>query len=79
MDEIFSLRKSAVRREVLSYLAKVNGSYVAEIAKATGHSPSQVIGALRGLKQGYKEENSLLALGLVEICGGGEEDLQNNL
>lgn len=75
MDAHSSLRKSAVRREVLKYLAKKEeGSYVAEIARATGYSSNQAIGAPRGVKEGYKEENSLLALSLVELCGGRQAE-----
>jgi predicted transcriptional regulator with HTH domain len=69
---LYSLRRSAVRRKVLKYLVTVpRGSYPAEIARATGLSQTQVLGALRGIS-GNCEKSSLTALDLVEteLSGG---------
>lgn len=70
-EVLSSLRKSAVRRSVLNYLASnPEGSYPAEIARKTHYSAMQILGALRGVENMYKPERSLVALGLVKICGG---------
>jgi len=73
-EVLYALRRSAVRRKVLRYLATIHpqGSYPAEIARSTGLSQTQVLGALRGIG-GYCEKSSLTALDLVEaeLSGGG--------
>lgn len=61
--------KSRLRAEVLSYLSKAhpNPSYPHEIAKGLGTSRAHVVGALVGMNTRYAEDNSLVALELVEI------------
>ena len=69
---LYALRRSAVRRRVLKYLVTLpQGSYPAEIARATGLSQTQVLVALRGIG-GYCEKSSLIAFKLVEaeLSGG---------
>lgn len=78
-ETILALRKSGVRREVLKYLATIHpeSSYPAEIAKHTGLSSTQVIGALRGLNKGYVPKNSLISCGLVEMNSVGGKNVYN--
>lgn len=61
--------KSRLRAEILSYLSKAypNPSYPNEIAKGLGTNWAHVVGALVGMNTRYSENNSLVALGLVEI------------
>jgi len=65
---IFSLRKSRVRREVLGYLISIypSRSYASEIARKTRLRVTDVCGALNGLSDRFKKENSLVDLNLVE-------------
>lgn len=62
------LRKSRIRKEVLGFLVssapdEINAS---SISKKLGYALCDVCGVLHGLSPRYKEENSLVALGLVE-------------
>ncbi len=62
------LRKSRIRKEVLGFLVssapdEINAS---SISKKLGYALCDVCGVLHGLSSRYKEENSLVALGLVE-------------
>jgi len=63
-----SLRKSRLRREVLSFLASIypEASYSYEVSRALGISATQVLGVIKGLPKSYEPKKSLLALGLVE-------------
>jgi predicted transcriptional regulator with HTH domain len=63
-----ALRRSRVKRDVLSYLCSIypESAYPALIADAVGASYENVVGALRGLGERYRREDSLLGLGLVE-------------
>ena len=65
---IILLRKSKTRRMVLGYLAGIypKKSYAAEIARKTDLRPTDVCGALNGVPNRFKKENSLVELGLVE-------------
>lgn len=65
---LVSLRKSAVRRNVLDFLVSIHPAvaYTSEISRAVGYGSNQVYGALLGLKDSYEPNNSLCALGLVE-------------
>jgi len=65
---IFSLRKSRVRRKVLGYLLSIypSRSYPSEIARKTRLRTTDVCGALNGLSDRFKKENSLVDLNLVE-------------
>jgi predicted transcriptional regulator with HTH domain len=62
-----SLRKSKVRREVLEYLVNIYPKkvYASEIAEETEIGLNDVYGALNGVLNRYKKENSLVSLGLV--------------
>jgi len=65
---IFSLRKSKVRQIVLEYLVSIylKKSYPSEIARETGLGINEVYGALNGVSNRYKKENSLVNLNLVK-------------
>jgi len=65
---VFSLRKSRMRRKVLEYLISIHPaqSYPSEIARKIRISSTDVCGALNGVPNRFREENSLVSLGLVE-------------
>ncbi|MCX6663524.1 MAG: archaellum operon transcriptional activator EarA family protein [Euryarchaeota archaeon] len=68
-----ALRRSNVRKKIAEYLLEIspNYSYTAEIAYHVRTTPSNVIGAIRGMEERYKEDQSLLNLDIVEekSCG----------
>jgi predicted transcriptional regulator with HTH domain len=68
-----ALRRSNVRKKIAEYLFEIspNYSYTAEIAYHVRTTPSNVIGAIRGIKERYKEDESLLNLDIVQerSCG----------
>ncbi|HUS99613.1 MAG TPA: archaellum operon transcriptional activator EarA family protein [Candidatus Thermoplasmatota archaeon] len=68
-----ALRRSNVRKKIAEYLFEIspNYSYTADIAYHVRTTPSNVIGALRGMEERYKEDESLLNLDIVQekSCG----------
>jgi predicted transcriptional regulator with HTH domain len=68
-----ALRRSNVRKKIVEYLFEIspNYSYTAEIAYHVRTTPSNVIGAIRGMEERYKEDESLLNLDIVQErnCG----------
>lgn len=64
-----SLRRSRVRKKVAEYLFDISpsGSYTSEIAYHVKTTPTNVIGAIRGLGPRYREEESLINLNIVEL------------
>jgi predicted transcriptional regulator with HTH domain len=70
---IRALRRSIVRKKIAEYLFEIspNYSYTAEIAYHIRTTPSNVIGAIRGMEERYKEDESLLNLDIVQekSCG----------
>jgi len=64
-----SLRGSKVRKKIVDYLFDISpsGSYVSDIAYNIETSPSNVIGALRGMNLRYKHDESLIGLNIVEL------------
>jgi predicted transcriptional regulator with HTH domain len=68
-----ALRRSNVRKKIAEYLFEIspNYSYTAEIAYHVRTTPSNVIGAIRGMEERYKEDESLLNLEIVQekSCG----------
>ena len=68
-----ALRRSNVRKKIAEYLLDIspNYSYTAEIAYHVRTTPSNVIGAIRGMEERYKEDESLLTLEIVQenSCG----------
>ena len=65
---IRSLRRSNIRKKIADYLFEIcpNGSYTSEIAYNIKTTPTNVIGAIRGMGSRYKAEESLIFLEVVE-------------
>ena len=65
---IRALRRSNVRKKIAEYLFEISPStsYTSEIAYNVKTTPTNVIGAIRGMGTRYKVEESLLSLDLVE-------------
>lgn len=65
---IRSLRRSNVRKKIAEYLFEISpsGSYTSDIAYKVKTTPTNVIGAIRGMSSRYKEEESLLSLDIIE-------------
>jgi len=72
---IRSLRRSNIRKKIVDYLFDISpsGSYTSEIAYNVKTTPTNVIGAIRGMGTRYKVEESLIALELVEKVTNGKE------
>ena len=70
---IRALRRSNVRKRIAEYLFDISPSfsYTSDIAYHVRTTPSNVIGAMRGMQTRYKEEESLINLKIVEekCCG----------
>ncbi len=64
-----SLRRSNVRKKITEYLLDISpsGSYTSEIAYNVKTTPTNVIGAIRGMGNRYKKEESLIDLDIVEL------------
>ena len=73
---IRALRRSNVRKRIAEYLFDISPSYsyTSDIAYHIRTTPSNVIGAMRGMQTRYKEEESLLNLDMVE-----EKSCSNNI
>ncbi len=71
---IRALRRSNVRKKIAEYLFDISpsSSYTSEIAYNVKTTPTNVIGAIRGMESRYKEDESLLGLGLVEEKKSGK-------
>jgi len=71
---IRSLRRSNVRKKIADYLFEISpsGSYTSEIAYNVKTTPTNVIGAIRGMNTRYRGEESLIGLNLVEQISGGK-------
>lgn len=63
-----SLRRSNVRKKIADYLFEISpsGSYTSDIAYNVKTTPTNVIGAIRGMNSRYKDDESLIGLRLVE-------------
>jgi predicted transcriptional regulator with HTH domain len=70
--------QSRVRRLVLSTLMR-RGAWlsISEIAHQTGLSPTQVSGALRGIRGQYDPKYSLLRLGIVSVSDPKPSDTRH--
>jgi len=68
-----ALRRSNVRKKIAEYLFDIspNYSYTSEIAYHVRTTPSNVIGAIRGMETRYRVDESLLNLDIIEErdCG----------
>jgi len=71
---IRALRRSNVRKKIAEYLFEISpsSSYTSEIAYNIKTTPTNVIGAIRGMESRYREEESLLNLDIVEEKTGGK-------
>jgi predicted transcriptional regulator with HTH domain len=72
---IRALRRSSIRKKIAEYLFEISPSYsyTSEIAYNVKTTPTNVIGAIRGMESRYREEESLLSLNVVEIQSGGKD------
>jgi len=70
-----SLRRSSIRKKIAEYLFDISpsGSYTSDIAYHVKTTPTNVIGAIRGMESRYREEESLLSLNIVEQTSGGKD------
>ena len=71
---IRSLRRSNIRKKIVEYLFEISPScsYTSEIAYNVKTTPTNVIGAIRGMGTRYKTDESLIDLGIVEEKVGGK-------
>ena len=71
---IRSLRRSNVRKKIADYLFDISpsGSYTSKIAYNVKTTPTNVIGAIRGMNFRYREDESLIGLNIVEQISGGK-------
>jgi len=65
---IRALRRSNVRKKIAEYLFEISpsSSYTSEIAYNVKTTPTNVIGAIRGMESRYREEESLISLDIIE-------------
>ena len=72
---IRSLRRSDIRKRIAEYLFDISPScsYTSEIAYRVKTTPTNVIGAIRGMESRYREDESLLSLEIVEMKSGGKD------
>ena len=73
---IRSLRRSNVRKKIADYLFDISpsGSYTSEIAYNVKTTPTNVIGAIRGMNTRYRNDDSLISLRIVEQINGGKRN-----
>ena len=65
---IRALRRSSIRKRIAEYLFDISpsSSYTSEIAHQVKTTPTNVIGAIRGMGTRYKANESLINLNIVE-------------
>ena len=70
-----SLRRSNIRKKIAEYLFDISPSYsyTSEIAYHINTTPSNVIGAIRGMESRYRNDESLLGLDLIEMKNSGKD------
>jgi predicted transcriptional regulator with HTH domain len=70
-----ALRRSNIRKKVAEYLFDISPScsYTSEIAYNVKTTPTNVIGAIRGMESRYRAEESLIGLDIVEERSGGKD------
>ena len=70
-----ALRRSNVRKKIAEYLFDISPScsYTSEIAYNINTTPSNVIGAIRGMEFRYRKEESLIGLDIIELKKGGKD------
>ena len=72
---IRSLRRSNIRKKIADYLFDISpsGSYTSEIAYNIKTTPTNVLGAIRGMGTRYKEDESLISLEIVELISSNND------
>ena len=70
-----ALRRSNVRKKIAEYLFDISPScsYTSEIAYNINTTPSNVIGAIRGMESRYRKNESLIGLDIIELKKGGKD------
>jgi hypothetical protein len=70
-----ALRRSIIRKKIAEYLFEISpsSSYTSEIAYHIKTTPTNVIGAIRGMESRYREDESLLSLNIVEMKNEGKD------
>jgi predicted transcriptional regulator with HTH domain len=70
-----ALRRSNIRKKIAEYLFDISPScsYTSEIAYHVKTTPSNVIGAIRGMESRYREDESLISLDIIEMKSGGKD------
>lgn len=65
---IRSLKRSNIRKKIAEYLFEISPSYsyTSEIAYNVKTTPTNVIGAIRGMGVRYKQEESLISLNIID-------------
>lgn len=63
-----ALRRSKVRKKITEYLFDISpsSSYTSDIAYHVNTTPTNVLGALRGMGNRYKKDESLIYLKIIE-------------
>ena len=63
-----SLRRSNIRKKIAEFLFDISpsGSYTSDIAYNVKTTPTNVIGAIRGMNSRYRDDESLIGLNIVE-------------
>jgi predicted transcriptional regulator with HTH domain len=71
-----ALNRSKIRKKIVEYLFDISpsGSYTSDIAYHVKTTPTNVIGAIRGMESRYKQEESLLSLHIVEQLSSGKKN-----
>ena len=71
---IRALRRSNVRKKIAEYLFDISPScsYTSDIAYNVKTTPTNVIGAIRGMESRYRVDESLISLDIVEEKSGGK-------
>ena len=71
-----SLRRSSVRKKIAEYLFDISPScsYTSEIAYNVKTTPTNVIGAIRGMNSRYRGDDSLISLNIVEQINSGKHN-----
>lgn len=70
-----ALRRSNVRKKIAEYLFDISPScsYTSEIAYNINTTPSNVIGAIRGMESRYRKDESLLGLDIIKLNEGSRD------
>jgi len=72
---IRALRRSNIRKKIAEYLFDISpsGSYTSDIAYNVKTTPTNVIGAIRGMDSRYRKDESLISLNIVELSENSKD------